>query len=94
MPATAMLSSATTGYSAIGLPSSVTFTTPTRWPAETGATIGSMARNSALILSAVPRGTLMATSPGSEPALSSDRLPFQTLMVRTVWPFSYRRTLS
>src|SRR5262245_8984637 len=92
-PATGTVSRATSGYSPSGLPSRTTRTTPTFWPALTGASSGCSLTSSALTFSDSPRGRTRSTS-ASKPALSVCAVPFQTGSVLTAWPFSYSRTLS
>src|SRR5256885_4465744 len=85
MPAGPTASSATTGYSANGLPSSVTRSVPTRCSAATGATSGCCDTSSALSFAASPLGTVTKRS-RRRPAFTSRAAPFQTSSARTGSP--------
>src|SRR4030095_9392133 len=76
---------ATSGNSAIDLPSSETFTVPTGWPCVTGATSGSVAAIVNCSLSALPLGSVRYRS-ATKPAGTSFAAPFHTRNVDTGLP--------
>src|SRR5690606_33389149 len=93
MPAWPTCSSASTGSSAMVLPSAVTFSVPTVLFLSIGATSGSLRVSEVLILSAVPFGTVTYRS-WLKPIFRLFCEPFQTFGVSTAWSVAYRRTVS